>query len=78
LCSSTSVAAKFRAFTRGISETGKFCKLCIVLEEIDESSFWLELIEEAQLMPTENLNTFQNEALELLKIFSTTRKKIKK
>ena len=35
LRSSTSVAANFRAFTRGRSESGKFSKLCIVLEEID-------------------------------------------
>ena len=78
LRSSTSVAANFRAFTRGRSEAEKFSKLCIVLEEIDESVFWLELIEEAQLMPAENFETIRNEAIELLKIISTTRKNMKK
>ena len=78
LRSSTSVAANFRAFTRGRSEAEKFSKLCIVLEEIDESVFWLELIEEAQLIPVENFSSVQNEAIELLKIISTTRKNMKK
>ena len=78
LRSSTSVAANFRAFTRGRSEAEKFSKLCIVLEEIDETVFWLELIEEAQLLPVENFSSVQNEAIELLKIISTTRKHMKK
>ena len=77
LRSSTSVAANFRAFTRGRSEAEKFSKLCIVLEESDESVFWLELIEEAELMPSENFNSIKNEALELLKIISTTRNHMK-
>jgi len=77
LRSSTSVAANFRAFTRGRSEAEKFSKLSIVLEESDESVFWLELIEEAELMPVENFNSIKNEALELLKIISTTRKHMK-
>ena len=78
LRSSTSVAANFRAFTRGRSEAEKFSKLCIVLEEIDESVFWLALIEEAQLMPVESFETIRNESVELLKIISTTRKNMKK
>jgi four helix bundle protein len=77
LRSSTSVAANFRAFTRGRSEAEKFSKLCIVLEEADESVFWLELIEEAELMPSENFNYVKNEAIELLKIISTTRSRMK-
>ena len=76
--SSNSVAANFRAFTIGRSEAEKFSKLFIVLEEIDESAFWLELIEEAQLIPQENFNSVQKETIELLKIISTTRKNMKK
>jgi len=76
--SSTSVAANFRAFTRGRSDAEKFSKLCIVLEEIDESLFWLELIEETSLIPNEVYKDLKNEATELLKIISTTRKNMKK
>jgi four helix bundle protein len=78
LRSSTSVAANFRAFTRGRSEAEKFSKLCIVLEEIDESVFWLELVEETHLIPTDNFLNLKNEAIEILKIISTTRKNMKK
>lgn len=39
LHSGTSVAANFRAFTRGRSEAEKYAKLCIVVEEIDETQF---------------------------------------
>ncbi len=39
LRSGTSVAANFRAFTRGRSEAEKFSKLCIVVEEVDETQF---------------------------------------
>ncbi|MEI6751990.1 MAG: four helix bundle protein [Paludibacter sp.] len=41
LRSGTSVAANFRAFTRGRSESEKFSKLCIVVEETDETQFCL-------------------------------------
>ena len=77
LRSSTSLAANFRAFTRRRSEAEKFSKLCIVLDEADESVFWLELIEEAELMPSENFNYVKNKAIELLKIISTTRSRMK-
>ncbi len=39
LRSGTSVAANFRAFTRGRYEAEKFSKLCIVVEETDETQF---------------------------------------
>jgi four helix bundle protein len=78
LRSGTSVAANFRAFTRGRSEAEKFSKLCIVIEETDETEFWLELIQEAELIETSKLQHITKEANELIKIFSTTRAKMKK
>ena len=47
----TSVASNFRAFTRGRSEAEKYAKICIVVEEVDETQFWMELMEEAELLP---------------------------
>jgi len=44
LRSGTSVAANFRAFTRGRSHAERFSKMCIVVEEIDETQFWFELM----------------------------------
>ncbi|VBB48309.1 conserved hypothetical protein [uncultured Paludibacter sp.] len=77
LRSGTSVAANFRAFTRGRSEAERFSKLCIVLEEADETEFWFEIIDEAELMEKSKFSHITNEAQELVKIFSTTRAKMK-
>ncbi len=78
LRSGTSVAANFRAFTRGRSEAEKFSKLCIVVEETDETQFWLELIEEANLLDISTYIEIKNEAEELVKIFTATKNKMKK
>ena len=77
LRSGTSVAANFRAFTRGRSEAEKFFKLCIVVEETDETQFWFELIEEANLLDISTFQHIKNEADELIKIFTATKNKIK-
>ena len=44
--SGTSVAANYRAACRGRSKAELVSKLGIVLEEADETLFWLELIDE--------------------------------
>ncbi|MEI6555981.1 MAG: four helix bundle protein [Paludibacter sp.] len=77
LRSGTSVAANFRAFTRGRSESEKFSKLCIVVEETDETQFWLEIIEEANLLEINTFQNLKNEADELIKIFTATKNKMK-
>ena len=43
LRSSTSVAANYRAACRGRSNAEFYSKICIVLEEADETLFWLEV-----------------------------------
>lgn len=78
LRSGTSVAANFRAFTRGRSEAERYSKLCIVLEEADETEFWFELIDEAKLIDPSKYSHIAKETNELVKIFSTTRAKMKK
>ena len=78
LRSGTSVASNFRAFVRGRSEAERFSKLCIVVEEIDETLFWFELLEESNLVNQSLILTTKNEAFELLKVFSSVRSKIKK
>lgn len=50
LRSSTSVAANFRAVTRARSDKERFAKLSIVVEEADESLFWLEILNESKLV----------------------------
>lgn len=78
LRSGTSVAANFRAVTRGRSHAERYSKMCIVVEEIDETQFWLELIEEAELLQKPVILNLKNEADELVKIFSASKANMKK
>jgi four helix bundle protein len=78
LRSGTSVAANFRAFTRGRSEAEKYSKLCIVVEEADETQFWLELLLETQLIEPEMVRALSLEIEELVKVFTVVKSKMKR
>jgi four helix bundle protein len=56
--SSTSVAANYRAACRARSKKEWFAKISIVVEEIDESNFWLEIIPDLNL--TSNKEKLKN------------------
>ena len=66
----TSVGANYRAACRGRSKAEFNSKLHIVLEEADESVFWLELIKEQKLLSDDKIKFLLNKAEELTKIFS--------
>lgn len=68
--SATSVAANYRATNRARSNKEKFAKLCIVVEEADETLFWLELIEELEILDSKILEELKNECEEILKVMS--------
>ena len=51
LRSGMSVAANYRAVCRARSRPEFLAKLSIVIEEADESAFWLELPVDAELVP---------------------------
>ena len=74
--SSTSVAANYRAVGRARSEKEKFAKLCIVVEEADETQFWLEVIEELSYLPIEKFTILKNECDEIVKVMTTYKKKL--
>ena len=76
LRSATSVAANYRAACRARSQAEFSAKLQIVIEEADESAFWLELIEESGLLPAERLSDLRKEADELTAIFVSSRKTV--
>ena len=78
LRSATSVAANYRAACRGRSKAEFIAKLGIVVEEADESLFWLELMKEAGLVPPERLHPLIQEANELTAIFVASRKTAQK
>lgn len=75
--SATSTAANYRAASIARSGREFFAKMSIVVEEADETLFWLELFEETKKQPLEKLNPLKAEALEILKIVSAARKNSK-
>jgi four helix bundle protein len=69
--SATSTGANYRAACRARSKSEFFSKICIVVEEVDESEYWLEIINEANLSnDREELTRLTNEANEITKIMS--------
>ena len=75
LRSATSVAANFRAACRGRSTAEWYAKLCICVEEADETLFWLELLGDAGIVPKGRLESLEQEYLEIVSIFAAARKK---
>ncbi|MDQ1159957.1 four helix bundle protein [Chryseobacterium sp. SORGH_AS 447] len=75
--SATSVAANYRAMCRARSEKEKYAKICIVVEEADETVFWLEVIEEINMISKEIADVLMKECLEILKVTSTYKSKLK-
>lgn len=72
----TSVASNYRAVCRARSENEKFAKLCIVVEEADETLFWLEILVECEISPKETIDEVYNEGLEILKVMSSYKDKL--
>jgi four helix bundle protein len=62
---STSVAANYRSACLAHSKASFIAKLSIVLEEIDESAFWLEFIKDEKLINNESIASLIDEAGEL-------------
>jgi four helix bundle protein len=64
--SGTSVAANYSAACRAKSTADFIVKMGIVEEEADETPFWLELLEESQLVGGAKLTAVKQEANELI------------
>ena len=69
--SASSTGANYRAVCRARSKKEFFSKICIVVEEVDESQYWFEVIEEAHLSNDEKeLDRLLKESIEINKIMS--------
>ena len=67
----TSGGANYRSACRARSKPEFYSKICIVVEEVDETEYWLEIIDMANLSSDkEELIRFRKEANELLKIMT--------
>ena len=71
---STSVAANCRAVCLSQSKASLISKISIVIEEADEAEFWLEFINDENLIPDDGVNSLKTEAHELASIFIASRK----
>jgi four helix bundle protein len=69
LRSGTSVGANYRAACRARSRAEFVAKMGIVLEEADETIYWLEVMIEAGLVPRSKLHLLLDEANQLTSIF---------
>jgi four helix bundle protein len=73
LRSGISVAANYRAVCRSRSRAEFLAKMSIVIEEADESAFWLELLVDAGLISAAKLRDLKSEANQLVAIFNASR-----
>ena len=72
LRSGTSVAANYRAVCRARSRAEFVAKTGVVLEEADETVFWLELLTETGVLSEERTKYLLGEANELLAVFGAS------
>src|SRR5215213_10212801 len=72
LRSGTSVAANYRAVCRARSNAEVISKIGSVVEEADETVFWLELLVETEIIGIQKMESLINEANELLAIFAAS------
>jgi four helix bundle protein len=72
--SGTAVAANYRSACRARSRPDFISKLGIVIEEADESDFWLEFTAESRLLKPGPERALRVEAGELVAIFTQSQK----
>jgi four helix bundle protein len=77
LRSATSVAANYRSVCRARSRPDFISKLGVVVEEMDETVFWLEMLCETGIVPAQRLASISKEAGELFAIFAASQLTVK-
>jgi four helix bundle protein len=76
--SGTSIGANYREANRGRSKADFSNKIKICESEASETVYWLEIIEELRFLPEDNLKPLLVEANELLAIFTSIGKNLKR
>jgi four helix bundle protein len=77
LRSGTSIGANYREAYRGRSKAEFIAKCGDCLREIEETAYWLELLVDTQIVPSEKLQPLREECDELTAIFVTILKRSK-
>jgi four helix bundle protein len=77
LRSGTAVAANYRAGCRTRSKAEFVAEIGVVVEEADETVFWLELLVDGGIIAKHRLEALQAEANEILAIFAASQRTAK-
>lgn len=78
LRAASSSGANYRAVCRARSSNEFYAKSSIVIEELDESCFWIEIIVETNLIEKSKTDDLLKEGNELLAIMARARKNTSK
>ena len=78
LRSGTSVGAHYREASRARSDAEYINKIGAALQALDETAYWLELVVEGEIIPAHKLVAIQHETEELIAIFTTIVKKVRR
>jgi four helix bundle protein len=71
------MAANYRAAGRSRSKAEFIAKIGVVVEEADETVFWLEMLLDSGMVRPEKLQNLLAEATQLVAIFTASRKTAK-
>lgn len=74
LRSATSVGANYRATLRSRSDAEFAARMAVVVEEADETGYWLEMLADSEIVKPALLTPLMRESDELVRIFSAARK----
>jgi four helix bundle protein len=75
--SSSSVAANYRSATRGRSDAEFYSKLCVVVEECDETKFWLDYLVRLNVLNESETTALRDEAEQLVRLFASIKRTMK-
>ena len=77
LRSGTSVGAHYREARRGKSTADFVSKIEGLLQELDESAYWMELLQDAKVVKAGTIRSLLSETEEMIAIFVTVTKRAK-
>jgi four helix bundle protein len=77
LRSGTSVGANFREAHRARSDAEFVSKVGDCLKELDETSYWMELLIDAEIVASDRLSPLLEECNQLIAVMTTIAKKVK-
>ncbi len=71
------MAANFRAATRARSDAAFYAKIFIVVEECDETLFWLDYLIRINLLDADKTKEIYSEVEQLVRLFHAIKSKMK-